>query len=309
VQSAGIITATGAAVRVINATKLSVTVPAAVALDAGNPTAQTTADYHVCVYSGTTAGTSPLIAGTAMPYTIGPVADVTGVLPASGPAQGGTVITVSGHNLPADLTATLGGIPLDNINVASDGLSFTAVVPEHAPVQNLTLVVKTASQTIITTSAFSYSNGIVVTPNTAPSGTAAVNVDVTGVGFTGLTWTYANTDVLSAAHVRAATAHVYLVAGEYDATGANANANKVNPAKQECGNVLVVSDVELICTLNLAKNLVAATEAPQVAVVPDGTYTITVVNDGSIIDGTTVHAADITQSIVSSGATFTVADY
>jgi hypothetical protein len=68
----------------------------------------------------------------------------------------------------------------------------------------------------------------------------------------------------------------------------------------------VVSSTELICTLDLATSLNPADSAP-VANTPvdDGTYTVTVVANGS----TTATDDQAASSVITSGSTFTVAPY
>jgi hypothetical protein len=294
VQSAGVVPVSATnAVRVLSPTKLSILVPAALVLS-GSPL-QTSADYHVCVYADNSTGA--LIASTTTPYTIMPVVGVSNVAPATGPSQGGTVITVTGTNLPQTLTATLGGVALTGISVATNGGTFTATTPQHAPAANVPLVVTAGSQTITYPSAFSYSNGIVVMPKTAPN-TGRVNLDVTGVGFSGLAFSATDTN---GGTPRAATPHVYLVVGVYDPTVSGSD--KTNPEIQECTDVLVISDNELVCRLDLSASL-TATEVASVSPVPNGTYTVTVVDTGAI-----AATATVSKSIVSSGSTFTVAPF
>ena len=73
-----------------------------------------------------------LIAGTAGAYSIAAAATITNVTPSAGPAQGGTVITVTGSRFPlTGLTAMLGGQSLTSIVVAANGNSFTATMPSH----------------------------------------------------------------------------------------------------------------------------------------------------------------------------------
>jgi hypothetical protein len=69
----------------------------------------------------------------------------------------------------------------------------------------------------------------------------AQDVDVQGTGFLNYAFNAsANTG-----------AHVYLVDGVYNGNTGTGNTVKANGAVADCGNVLVISDNELICSLNL----------------------------------------------------------
>ena len=252
VTAPGVVNATS--VVKYSANKLYITVPngaAGTGLILISP--QTTAKYHVCVYSGTTPGTSgsPLIAGTgaaATQYQIAAAATITSISPVSGPSKGGTLITVVGSNLTG-ATASLGGAPLSTLVVAADGLSFTATTSAHvAEPLAVVLAVTTVGGTTNKLSAYTYSNGIIVTPNTAPrSALSGTYVEIAGVGFSGLIFT-GTTGTTS----NNAGAHVYLNRGTYDP----ADVGVVTPQKNvgqllECTDVLVMSDVLLLCKLGL----------------------------------------------------------
>jgi hypothetical protein len=75
----------------------------------------------------------------------------------------------------------------------------------------------------------------------------------------------------------------------------------------ECGTPTVISGTELFCKLNLAAGkLTPASGAVNTnanAVVPSGSYSLVVVSNGS------PNASGITQSVISSGSTFTVSDF
>jgi hypothetical protein len=236
------ITAVDEAVRVLSPTKVAITVPIGVTTAAGP-------SYHVCVYTGKTSSDKQ-VAGTATPYTVGSQATITSVSPSSGPAQGGTLITVTGANLLATggaITATLGGLPLENITlVGISGTGFTAITPPHQAGGPFAIMVVTPGNGTTTKSGvFTYTNGINVTPNTG-SNASTVNLDVTGIGFSSLTFSGTNGN-----SPNDASGHVYLVSGEYNPT-ALVSGFKANGQFRECVGVLVISDVELICTLYLS---------------------------------------------------------
>jgi hypothetical protein len=247
-QTAGVLTVPAGNVKKLSTSKLAVTVPSTVVLTGGQPSAK----YNMCVYNGTTVGTSALI-GNA-PYTIAAKATLTTITPATGPALGGTTVTVVGTNFPATgMTASIGGQALTNIVVASGGTSFTATTPAHAASAPLTLSVTTSGGVTTKLAAFSYTNGIIISPNTGPNSSATpIDVDVLGVGFTAIDFSTTTTGQTP----DNAFGHVYLVNGKYNAK--TATGNKTQAEVAECTSVLVITDTELICSLLLSKSLNAA---------------------------------------------------
>jgi hypothetical protein len=324
-QTAGNVGVPASLVRKLTPSKLVITVPNASVNDGVNTTAglglgtnQSVGKYNVCVYDGNTVGTSLLIASST--YTIAAKPTITastGVSPAGGPALGGTTVTVAGTGFTSGLTATLGGQPMTNVVVNAAGTSFSATAPAHIAAANQYIVVNATGGTVSShdpnndldvTDAlpFAYSNGITVTPNTAPSGTD-VDVDVYGVGFSNMDWT--TTDGTTPNSTKA---HVYLLSAAYSPADAGASGIKATPEKAECINVLPISDTELICTMNLAGGALSAA-APQVMAgnVPDGIYTVAVVNDGGIAvqPGGASADANYMASVLTSGSVFIIAAY
>src|SRR5262249_43340215 len=194
-------------------TKAAITVPTSLILNPSAPS-QTTADYWLCVYSDSVAGTSTLVAAAPAVYTISAPATVTSVSPAAGAATGGTVITVVGTNFPSTVSASIGGVPLQIQSVSPSGTSFTATVPAHSPGGPYALSVTTAAGVFNQAKAFTFTNGIVVVPNVASNKKLMnTDVDVTGSGFASLDWSSATNTNGSAPN--AAAAHIYLVDGIY----------------------------------------------------------------------------------------------
>ena len=294
----GNVPVTGGNAKKITSSKASILVPALPIAVTGT----TSTKYNVCIYSG---GAGAALAGTAT-YTVAvaPVFPNSGVItPASGPSLGGTRITVNATSgLPTtagSITATLGGAPLTAITPIS-ATSFTATTPARAP-GTANLVVTTAAGAKTITGAFTYANGIQIEPNTAPRTSTAQIVDVLGAGF--LDYTFGSS---------ATNARVWLVDGQYDpgaTAGTPATTYVVGPTA-ECTGVTVISDNELLCTLNLATGGLDPDDATALsggaANVANGTYTLTVVSNGDIAasdsDGYLV-------TDISSGSTFTVAPY
>nr|WP_221381229.1 IPT/TIG domain-containing protein [Actinoplanes polyasparticus] len=230
---------TQANVRRISDERVALTIPA---LHSSAPTAAT--EWLSCLYNGAVDESSPLIASVA--YTATTVHTATGITPSAGPALGGSRIVVSGTALPltpGEITATLGGTPLTNITPIS-ATAFSAITPAHAPANNVALVVSTSSGQHTLANAYSYTAALKVTPNTAPN-TRPVSVIVRGVGFQSAAFP-TDGDLV-------AGAHFYLVEGTY--SGADSGGDRANAPVTDCANVLVLSDTEGICTLNLHRRL------------------------------------------------------
>ncbi|HEY7272681.1 MAG TPA: IPT/TIG domain-containing protein [Actinoplanes sp.] len=277
----------GATGRKVNNSKAAFTMPtgAVVAQNA------VSTDYKICLYSSTSTTAGKLLSSST--FTVANQPKVTAVLPSSGSALGGSSITVTGSDFPTTanaITATLGGLPLTSITPVDSG-TFTAVTPAHA-VGSVALTVTTAQGTYTLQDAFTYANSIKVSPNTAPSTATAQDVDVQGTGF--LDYTFDSTANQGA--------HVYLVDGVYNAT-TDANSLKANGPVADCGNVLVISDNELICSLNLTAMLNGAGSA----VVSSGRHTATTIptsgsNIVTLASGS-FNANDVGEAIVESGNT------
>ena len=227
-------------VRVLLPTKLAFTIPTTVVSGSPGPS------YNICAYTGTSGS---LISETVVPYVVAAQATITSVSPAGGPAQGGTSITVTGTNLGSVVSATVGGVALA-IDPASKGASsFTAITPAHAAGGPFTVAVVTLSGPASKVGAFTYSNGIVVTPNKA-SNNGSIDIDVQGIGFGAMTFPMSDGSTPNDD-----SGHVYLVHGRYNPTSLVAvGSYKANDALLECTDVLVISDTELVCTLALAGN-------------------------------------------------------
>jgi hypothetical protein len=251
--------ATGTNLRVLTTTKLAVTVPTGVTHSGSAASTK----YKMCVYNSSTVATTSTLVASA-DYTVGlkpTLAASSYISPTSGPALGGTTITVTGTNFvantttaPNNTTATLGGIPLTNIVVASGGTSFTATTPPHVAEVNTLLVVTTPGGSVSTLAAtttkaddFDFTNGIVVTPNTAPnSKTTTTDLSITGVGFSAMDFSVSATGV-DPDH---AGAHIFLSRGRY-ADNVVSGTTKINGPVAECIDVIVVTDTELLCSLPL----------------------------------------------------------
>jgi IPT/TIG domain len=251
------------------------------------PTGLTTAKWNVCVYDSDAPTTSNLIASGT--YTVVTKPTITAVTPTSTPAAGGKTITVTGTGfttVTTPLTGTIGGSALTNIKIAADGKSFTATTGAHAPGDDFEMVLNTPGGTVSSLDpdndnstndpdiTIDYTNGITVTPTTAQAATTAT-LDITGAGFSALSFDPSTPS-------NSSNAHVFLVIGAYDATS--------NRGVAECTGAVVLTDTEIVCTLDLTG-------------VPEGAYIVTVVANGG------VGSTDAKPSIVSSGSVFAVAPY
>jgi len=299
--------------RYLNGTKVLVTV--------GNLT--TSGTWLICTYSAATTAAgfaTSTVLGRGV-YIVASAPTVTGVSPSSGPSLGGQTITVTGTNFPttvgALLTATVGGMPLTGIaNITAT--SFTATTPAHAAgATNVIVTTNGGASATGSGNAFTYQNGIVISPNAVTTG-GSVDIDVQGVGFSGLTFSAGATDYTDGASLDlTAHAHVFLVTGGYSAI--IAAHKKTNGPVNECTGVIVISDNELICTINTLKSIsddhsvsadLTAETLDNTAATADGTYTLTVVNsDAKYVDSAAQTAGLTYKSVVSSGATFTVAPF
>ena len=297
------VTVTAASTRVVSATKMAITYPN---LAAGGSTPNPY--WLVCVYNAAESGGN--ITGTATvigkaSYLAAGAPTVTAISPNQGPATGGQTVTVTGTNFPTSiasatpLSATLGGQPLGNITPISS-TSFTATTPALPSGTSADLTVTTGGGSKTLAAAYTYANGLTVSPSTVPSNGTAVDVDVTGTGFSSLTFT-----TTTGATPNDANSHVYLSTnGVYNPVGFVAGASpKTTWQGTECQNVLVISDSELICTIDpTKKNIVAANNSTVAAgALPTGMYQVLVVDKGD--------ATGVAKSAYSSGATFTVAAF
>jgi hypothetical protein len=156
-------------------------------------------------------------------------------------------------------------------------------MPAHSAAKNQTLSVTTNVGTVNLKNAYNFQNGVSVTPNTAPSSQGIVDVSVTGSNF--LTPTFANGGASTSVN-----GHVYLVDGKYNPK-ANTGNKTLGPAA-ECTDVLVFTNTDLICRLQLASSLAA-----------DGTF-----NTATTRSPTDFVTTTSSPTITSATANFTQAD-
>jgi hypothetical protein len=293
--------------------KIAVTMPDEVIVAGGD----VTTPWNVCAYADSSTGAALVMAPAA--YNVAPVLSVAGTLLAvgsgsaastgSGPAQGGSVLTISGlTGIPtadgALLNASLGGSPINITSTTSTSITGTTTAHAAGAV-NLSVTTAAGTKSTVNTP-YTYTYGITVTPNTAASASTPI-LDITGAGFGSLAFGNVSTGV----GLSVSTAYVLLTDNAWNARDFSTDKAAVDTGAgtpvSYCNNVLPISDGEIICTLNLTARVDSATtDTPTITTVdvPDGTYTVTVVNAK---DG--LNEADYNYSVVSSGSTFTVASF
>ncbi|GLY06028.1 hypothetical protein Acsp01_64070 [Actinoplanes sp. NBRC 101535] len=300
----------------ISTTRAAITIPVSVMVGGMD----TSTPWNVCIYASNSTGAALLTAPAV--YSVAPAVDLTNLKfavgssnPAttgSGPAQGNSSVTFSGlTGIPTTvgsvLSASLGSSPITITKVNSSS-SFTGTTSAHAA-GAVNLSITTAAGTKTTSAKpYTYTYGITVTPNTAPAGTNNTYLDITGAGFSALTWGATPT---TGNPLTPGSAYIFLTGNAWNnqtfATGTAAFNATAAPVAL-CKTPLPISDTEVICTLDLANTLTAATNNVTItaANVPQGAYTVTVVNDGGT---TALLATSYNFSTVASTATFTVGPY
>lgn len=58
---------------------------------------------------------------------------IAATIPTSGPAAGGTTVTINGTDLTGATSVTFGALPATNVTIAADGSSLTAMTPPAPP--------------------------------------------------------------------------------------------------------------------------------------------------------------------------------
>jgi hypothetical protein len=310
----------------ISGTKVAVPIPATTTVNGSDATTP----WHICVFASDDDNAKLLT--QPVTYSVAPVlslADITDAdfSLASGPAQGGTYVTIVDlQGIPtaagAAVSATLGGSPLTELKI-NNSESISGYTTAHAPGEVALSVTTAAGTQTSPTTPFEYSYGITVEPNTAEPGDAEVVLDVMGAGFTDPDIDWPTTDFsASAVDVSVDTdARVLLTNNAWnnqvqltnaDGTGINAFATADGLPTTQCGEVLVISDSELICTMDLSVTLDISTNNVTTTATPvdPGTYTVTVINtNGAAGASSGVEFGMYNVSVPSSGSTFTVADF
>ncbi|WP_439623756.1 beta strand repeat-containing protein [Gemmata sp.] len=162
------------AVTVVNATTITATTPAGTAgianvvvSNPGGPSANTAADDFTYVAAPT----------------------VTAVSPATGPAAGGTTITITGTNFTGATGVTVGGVAATAVTVVN-ATTITATTPAGtAGIVDVIVTTPGGPSATSAASKFTYVAAPTVTSVTPPGGpvTGGTAITITGTGFTGAT--------------------------------------------------------------------------------------------------------------------------
>ena len=177
---------------VVSGTQITATTPAhaagAVTVTVTNPDTQSGSLSSGFTYTSVTAPT------------------VSGVSPNTGPAAGGTGVTITGTNFAAGATVTFGGTAATNVVVVS-ATQITATTPAHAAGAVTVTVTNPDTQSGSLSNGFTYLAAPTVssvTPKSGPVG-GGTGVTITGASFaSGTTVTFGGTAATSVAVVSAA---------------------------------------------------------------------------------------------------------
>lgn len=232
--------------------------------------------YNLCVYKDA----NTLLGSTK--YTVYPRPTVTDVSPTAGSVAGGDMVTITGTGFTSKTTVKFGTVAGIGVKMVS-ATEVTAIVPAQGA-GDKEVYVATEGGTDTNTNTYSYTNAIEASPSTGVAA-GGTTLTITGVGFDDLDFT--------------ADANVLFVRGAYDPVD-DGLGDKTNGEVGYCENIVVVTDKELICDTPDGS---AGDGSDDVLV--DGAYTVTVVSDDQL-------DADLSegfQTVVSSGATFTAADF
>jgi hypothetical protein len=155
---------------------------------------------------------------------------ISSLSPTSGPAGGGTTVTISGTSFATGATVTFGGTAATNVNVVGS-TTITAVTPAHAGGAVNVVVTNPGGQSATSTNGYTYAAAAAptvtsVTPTSGPTA-GGTSVTISGTGFAaGATVTFGGTAatnvvVSNSTTITAATpAHV---AGAVDVVVTNSN--------------------------------------------------------------------------------------
>jgi phosphatidylinositol-3-phosphatase len=113
---------------------------------------------------------------------------ISSLSPTSGPAAGGTTVTISGTGFATGATVSFGGTAASNVNIVGS-TTITAVTPAHASGQVNVVVINPGGQSATSTNGFTYAAAQTqpptVTSVTPASGTTAggTSITISGSGF------------------------------------------------------------------------------------------------------------------------------
>jgi hypothetical protein len=207
-------------------------------------------DYNLCVY--TAAAPKPLLTTAKFTAYPRPTVSNNGISPNTGSVRGGQTVTVEGTNFTSKTTATLGGLPMTNIKVAKDALSFTATTPTGTAGTPVILVSNEGGASASASGAtyYTYVATLTISPNTGLAAGGNI-VTITGSGFNA--YQFSNGAAATGDEV------VAFVAGGFNIAAGQVIVNL-------CSNYVVADDSTLTCAVPAAL---------------DGAYTAMVITRGA----------------------------
>jgi len=166
----------------------------------------------VCNIPDCGSGHSSMFGSMKVNAVQNPAPTVSGILPASGPTGGGTVVTISGTGFLSNPGVKFGGVSATNVSATAT--SITATAPAHAAGKVDVVVTNSDGQSATLTQAYTYPLPgpaiSSVSPNSGPT-TGGTPVTITGTNFqSGATVTFGalaatNVVVVSATSITANT--------------------------------------------------------------------------------------------------------
>jgi len=172
-------------------------------------------------------------------FTYDPPPSLTSVSPGSGPAGGGTAVTVLGANFSNAATLTFGGVPATNVIVANSGMITATTPPNVAGAANVT-VTNLDGQMATLTNAFTYNPPPTLASVSPPSGSTngGTVVALSGSGFLdGITVNFGNSPLTN---ITVASDTVITATTPANSAGST-NVTVTNPDGQSASYVTLIS--------------------------------------------------------------------
>jgi autotransporter-associated beta strand protein len=130
----------------------------------------------------TPAGTSSVSALDQFTYTPTPATQVTGISPNTGPAEGGTSVTLTGLGFTEATTVEFGATPATEFTIVSD-TTITATSPPGTNTVDVTVVTPNGTSPATIHDQFTYGPTVTgISPNSGPEA-GGTSVTITGTGF------------------------------------------------------------------------------------------------------------------------------
>ena len=160
----------------------------------------------VAISVTTAAGTTPATSADTFKFVI-PVPVVAGVSPSSGPAAGGTTVTVSGSGLAGATTISFGASKGRTISCNAGGTQCTVKTPSGTAGVSVNVQVTTAGGVSAVVPADVFTYGPIISSVSPPSGTTVggTQVTITGTGFSTVQHVKFGTTTASAYTVKSST--------------------------------------------------------------------------------------------------------